>query len=109
MSRIGRLPITLPSGVKLHVADGRVRVEGPKGVLERRLDPEVTVAVEGNVVRVARRDDSRRARSIHGLTRILVDNMVHGVGKGFTRVLEINGVGYRAEVRGGALFLALGF
>jgi large subunit ribosomal protein L6 len=109
MSRIGKLPVTLPPGVKLHVADGRVRVEGPKGVLERRLDPEVTVAVEGNVVRVARRDDSRRARSVHGLTRVLVDNMVRGVGKGFTRVLEINGVGYRAEVRGGALFLALGY
>jgi len=109
MSRIGKLPITVPAGVKVHVADGRVRVEGPKGKLERRIDPEVTVAVEGAAVHVKRRDDSRRARSVHGLTRILVDNMVQGVGKGFTRVLEINGVGYRAEARGNILFMTLGY
>ena len=109
MSRIGRLPITVPAGVKVHVGDGRVRVEGPKGKLERRIDPEVTVTVEGPAVVVKRRDDSRRARSVHGLTRILVDNMVQGVGKGFTRVLEINGVGYRAEARGNILFMTLGY
>jgi large subunit ribosomal protein L6 len=109
MSRIGKLPITVPAGVKVHVADGRVRVEGPTGKLERRIDPEVTVAVEGAAVHVKRRDDSRRARSVHGLTRILVDNMVQGVGKGFTRVLEINGVGYRAEARGNILFMTLGY
>jgi large subunit ribosomal protein L6 len=109
MSRIGRLPITVPAGVKVHVGDGRVRVEGPKGKLERRIDPEVTVAVEGPAVVVKRRDDSRRARSVHGLVRMLVNNMVQGVGKGFTRVLEINGVGYRAEARGSILFLTLGY
>jgi large subunit ribosomal protein L6 len=109
MSRIGRLPITVPAGVKVHVGDGRVRVEGPKGKLERRIDPEVTVAVEGPVVVVKRSDDSRRARSVHGLVRMLVNNMVQGVGKGFTRVLEINGVGYRAEARGSILFLTLGY
>jgi large subunit ribosomal protein L6 len=109
MSRIGRLPITVPAGVKVHVGDGRVRVEGPKGKLERRIDPEVTVAVEGPAVVVKRRDDSRRARSVHGLVRVLVNNMVQGVGKGFTRVLEINGVGYRAEARGNILFLTLGY
>ena len=109
MSRIGKLAVGIPAGVKVHVADGRIRVEGPKGVLERRLDPEVTVAVEPNAVHVKRRDDSRRARSIHGLARVLIDNMVQGVGKGFTRVLEINGVGYRAEARGNVLFLTLGF
>ena len=109
MSRIGRLPITVPAGVKVHVADGLVRVEGPKGKLERRIDPEVDVTVEGPSVLVTRRDDSRRARSVHGLTRMLVDNMVQGAGKGFTRVLEINGVGYRAEPRGNLLFLTLGY
>lgn len=109
MSRIGKLPITVPAGVKVHVADDRVRVEGPKGKLERRVDPEVTVAVDGNKVVVNRLDDSRRSRSVHGLTRILIDNMVQGVGKGFTRVLEINGVGYRAEARGNVLFLTLGY
>jgi large subunit ribosomal protein L6 len=109
MSRIGKLPITVPAGVKVHVGDGRVRVEGPKGKLERRIDPEVTVAVEGPAVVVKRRDDSRRARSVHGLVRVLVNNMVQGVGKGFTRVLEINGVGYRAEARGNILFLTLGY
>jgi large subunit ribosomal protein L6 len=109
MSRIGKLPITVPAGVKVHVADGRVRVEGPKGKLERRVEPEVTIAVEGAAVVINRRDDSRRARSVHGLMRVLVDNMVQGVGKGFTRVLEINGVGYRAEARGNLLFLTLGY
>ncbi|HEY6050874.1 MAG TPA: 50S ribosomal protein L6 [Thermoanaerobaculia bacterium] len=109
MSRIGKLPVQVPANVKVHVADDVVRVEGPKGKLERRIEPEVTVAVEAGKVLVKRRDDSRRARSVHGLTRVLVDNMVQGVGKGFTRVLEINGVGYRAEARGSVLFLTLGF
>jgi len=109
MSRIGRLPLVLPQGVTVRVTDGRVRVEGPRGTLERRLEPEVTVAVEGNTVVVGRRDDSRRGRSLHGLVRVLIANMVRGVGQGFTRVLEINGVGYRAEARGGVLFLTLGY
>jgi large subunit ribosomal protein L6 len=109
MSRIGKLPVTVPQGVKVHVTDGRVRVEGPKGTLERQVEPEVTVAVEGGAVVVRKRADSRRARSLHGLTRVLVANMVEGVGKGFTRVLEINGVGYRAEARGDLLFLTLGY
>ncbi|TMA88695.1 MAG: 50S ribosomal protein L6, partial [Deltaproteobacteria bacterium] len=90
MSRVGRAPLVLPPDVTLHVADARVRAEGPKGKLERSLDGDVTVTVEGNAVRVTRRDDSRRARSIHGLTRVLVGRMVEGVTKGFTRVLEIN-------------------
>jgi large subunit ribosomal protein L6 len=109
MSRIGKLPVTVPQGVKIHVTDGHVRVEGPKGKLERRIEPEVSVAVEGPTVHVKRADDSRRARSVHGLTRVLLNNMIEGVGKGFTRVLEINGVGYRAEPRGNALFLTLGY
>ena len=109
MSRIGRMPITVPGGVKVHVADGTVRVEGPKGKLSRAMPREVTVAVDGSTVNVARTEETRRARGIHGLSRKLVANMVEGVSKGFTRVLEINGVGYRAEPRGNALFLTLGF
>ena len=109
MSRVGKLPLALPQGVTVRVADGRVRVEGPRGKLERQVVPEVTVAVEGTKVVVKRTDDSRRARALHGLTRTLVSNMVRGVGVGFTRVLEINGVGYRAEARGSILFLTLGF
>ena len=109
MSRIGKQPVAVPQGVRVHATDGTVRVEGPRGTLERRLDPEVSVAVEGGAVIVRRRDDSRRARSIHGLTRKLIGNMVDGVNKGFTRVLEINGVGYRAEARGTVLYLTLGY
>jgi large subunit ribosomal protein L6 len=109
MSRIGRMPIQIPDGVKLHVADDTVRVEGPKATLSRRLEPEVTIAIEGNTVLVQRRDDSRRARSVHGLTRKLVANMVQGAGAGFTKVLEITGVGYRAEARGPVLYLTLGY
>jgi large subunit ribosomal protein L6 len=109
MSRIGRMPIAVPSGVKVNVADGSVRVEGPKGKLSRELPPEVTLAVESGTVNVNRTDETRRARGVHGLTRKLVANMVEGVSKGFTRVLEINGVGYRAEARGTVLHLTLGY
>jgi large subunit ribosomal protein L6 len=103
------MPITVPSGVKVNVADGAVRVEGPKGKLARELPPEVTLAVEGTTVNVSRAEESRRARGVHGLTRKLVANMVEGVSKGFTRVLEINGVGYRAEARGNVLHMTLGY
>jgi large subunit ribosomal protein L6 len=109
MSRIGRLPISIPANVKLHVSDGSVRVEGPNGTLTRPLMPEVSVVIEGNTALVQRRDDSRRSRSMHGLTRMLVANMVQGVGSGFSKVLEITGVGYRAEARGTVLFLTLGY
>jgi len=109
MSRVGKVPIGVPQGVKVHVAEDTVRVEGPKGKLERRVHPAVQVVVEGNVLRVTRRDESRLARSAHGLTRVLMANMVEGVGKGFSRVLEITGVGYRAEARGNILFLTLGY
>src|SRR5262245_15845726 len=109
MSRIGRMPITVPGGVKVHVADGTVRVEGPKGKLSRTVPRECAVAVEGTTVNVSRIEETRRARGIHGLTRKLVANMVDGVSKGFTRVLEINGVGYRAEARGTTLHLTLGY
>ena len=109
MSRIGRMPITVPGGVKVHVADGTVRVEGPKGKLSRTIPDQMAVAVEGKTVKVTRLAETRRARGIHGLTRRLVANMVDGVSKGFTRVLEINGVGYRADARGSIVHLTLGF
>ena len=103
------MAITVPAGVKVHVTDATVRVEGPKGTLSRTVAPEVRVAVEGTTVTVARLQETRRARGIHGLTRRLVANMVQGVSKGFTRTLEINGVGYRAEVRGNVVQLSLGY
>jgi large subunit ribosomal protein L6 len=103
------MPLQLPSGVSVKVHDGQVRVEGPKGKLARVVEPEVTIVTEGNTVHVRRQEDTRRARSIHGLMRKLLGNMVDGVGKGFSRVLEINGVGYRAEARGSVLFMTLGY
>jgi len=109
MSRIGKAPVAIPQGTKVHVAEGRVRVEGPKGKLERALPPDVTLKIDGSTLKVERNDDGRRARGMHGLTRQLVANMVDGVAKGFTRVLEINGVGYRAEPRGNLLYLTLGY
>ena len=109
MSRIGKLPVPLPQGVKTNISAERVLVEGPKGKLEMSFDPAVEIAVDDGKLVVRRRDDSRRTRGLHGMTRKLLANMVTGVTQGFTRVLEINGVGYRAEVRGNAINLTLGF
>ena len=109
MSRIGRLPITIPSGVSVEQSAGEVRVRGPKGQLAQRLPPGITMEVQGSTVRFTRGDDSNRMRGIHGLARQLVANMIHGVTKGFTRVLEITGVGYRADARGSLLWLTLGY
>ena len=109
MSRIGKLPVTIPSGVKVAVDSSGVRLEGPKGKLQTTLPPGVDVKVEGNVVRVERRNDERKSRAIHGLTRKLIANMAHGVSQGFSRVLDINGVGYRAEVKGQEIHMTLGY
>jgi len=109
MSRIGKLPVTVPSGVTVAVEPGAVKVSGPKGKLAAALSPLAEVKVEGNTVQIIRRDDSRDARAVHGLTRVLVSNMVTGVSTGFRRVLEINGVGYRAEVQGPTLNISLGY
>jgi large subunit ribosomal protein L6 len=109
MSRIGKLPIEIPSGVNVKVEPGAVHVKGPRGQLSAQTSPLVEVKIEGNRATIARRDDSRQARAVHGLTRKLVANMVTGVSGGFRRVLEINGVGYRAESKGRALQLALGY
>ena len=110
MSRIGRAPIPVPSGVTVTLADDSVTVTGPQGTLARRLPPGITIPQDGDVLVVARPDDERRHRALHGLTRSLVANMVTGVTQGFTKELEIVGVGYRATAKGpGALELALGF
>jgi large subunit ribosomal protein L6 len=109
MSRIGKLPVTLPAGVSVNVADGMMRVKGPKGELSQRMATGVSLQVEGNVVNVVRADDSRQVRANHGLTRALVNNMVLGVTKGFERKLEIQGVGFKSEVKGKTLVLSLGY
>ena len=110
MSRIGKAPITIPSGVEVNVANGAVSVKGPKGTLSRDIPGEIIVRKEENTVLVERPDDSRQNRALHGLTRTLVANMVTGVTDGFVKELDIVGVGYRAEAQGAnALKLALGF
>ena len=109
MSRIGKLAVTIPSGVKIAVDDSAVKLEGPKGKLAASIPSGVQVTVEGNVVRVERDNEERKVRALHGLTRKLIANMAAGVSQGFTRVLEINGVGYRAEVRGQEIHMTLGY
>ena len=110
MSRIGKQPITVPSGVDVTIAGAHVTVKGPKGQLEHEIVGGVAVEREGDTLVVTRADDSRSNRSLHGLTRSLVNNMVVGVTDGFQKELEIVGVGYRAEAQGpGTLRLALGY
>ena len=109
MSRIGKLPIPIPQGVKVKLEGRDVHVEGPKGKLDMAIDSSVAIETADGKVVVKRKDDSRRSRGVHGLTRKLLANMVTGVHQGFTRVLEINGVGYRAEVKGPQINLALGY
>ncbi len=110
MSRIGRAPIPVPAGVDVSVVDGRITVRGPRGTLEAALPPDMTVRQDDGELVVERPDDEREHRALHGLTRSLVNNMVIGVTAGFTRDLEIVGVGYRAAAQGpNRLELALGF
>jgi large subunit ribosomal protein L6 len=109
MSRIGRLPIKIPDKVKVTAQPGLVNVEGPKGKVAQKLELDMKVTVEKGEVRVERPDDSRRARQLHGLTRTLVANMVQGVTVGFQRSLDISGVGYKAELKGKEIHMALGF
>jgi large subunit ribosomal protein L6 len=109
VSRIGKLPITIPSGVKVAVEHQSVRLEGPKGKLQSAIPAGVAVTVDGNVVRVERASDERKLRSLHGLTRKLIANMTQGVSQGFNRILDINGVGYRAEVKGQEIHMTLGY
>ncbi len=109
MSRIGKLPIPLPSGVSVEVNANRVKVSGPKGSLERSLPAQIKVTVEEGRVTCERPSDGREHRSMHGLTRTLVANMVTGVSQGFTKNLELVGVGYRVQKQGNELVLNLGF
>ena len=109
MSRIGKLPVTIPAGVKIAVDPSAVRLEGPKGKLQAAIPAGVQVTVEGNVAHVTRDNEQRKLRALHGLTRKLIANMAQGVSLGFTRVLDINGVGYRAEVRGQEIHMTLGY
>ena len=110
MSRIGKKPVTIPANVTVSLAEGNVRtVKGPKGELTRAFHPDMILKVEGKVLTVERPDDESLHKSLHGLTRTLLNNMVVGVEKGFSKELEVNGVGYRAEKKGNQLVMRLGF
>lgn len=109
MSRIGIQPINIPDKVKVEVGEAGVKVSGPQGELSMKVRPEVDLAIDGSTLTVTRKDDSRGGRAIHGLTRALMANMIKGVSEGFTKQLEIVGVGYRADVRGNVVHLSLGF
>ena len=110
MSRIGRLPIAIPAGVTVDVAEGnKVTVKGPKGTLVRELPTEMEIKVEGAEIVVSRPNDLKRSKSLHGLTRTLINNMVVGVTAGYEKKLEVNGVGYRAAKQGKKLTLNLGY
>ena len=110
MSRIGRAPITIPAGVEVKVEDhNHIIVKGPKGTLERTLVPSMSVEIDGGVLHVKRPNDTKESRSLHGLTRTLINNMVEGVTKGFEKKLEINGVGYKAAKEGKNLVMNIGY
>ena len=110
MSRIGRMPVAIPAGVTVEIAEGnKVTVKGPKGTLERVLPKEMEIKMEDGHVVVSRPNDLKRMKSLHGLTRTLIHNMVVGVSEGYTKTLEVNGVGYRAQKSGKKLTLSLGY
>ena len=109
MSRIGNKPITVPAGVEVKLDGQHISVKGPKGTLERDIHKNMTVAVDGNIITVSRPDDEAENRSLHGLTRTLISNMIEGVLNEYKRELEINGVGYRAQLKGKTLVLTLGY
>ncbi len=109
MSRIGRMPIDIPAGVTVDLKGHTITVKGPKGELTRELHGDMNIAVEGNVISVTRPSDNKEHRALHGLTRTLVNNMVVGVSEGYSKTLEIQGVGYRAAMQGNKLALTLGF
>ncbi len=109
MSRVGKNPVPVPKGVDVKLDGSTLTVKGPKGTLTRTLPEQISVAVEGDQIVVRRKDDTRQSRSLHGLVRALINNMVVGVSQGFTKVLEIHGVGYRADVNKNVLSLTLGY
>jgi large subunit ribosomal protein L6 len=109
MSRIGKKPVTLPKGVELTIKGSTITVKGPKGELSRTFHPDVSFALENGVLTVGRKSDAEQHKALHGLSRTLVANMVEGVANGFLKVLEVQGVGYKAEVKGKGVVLSLGF
>jgi large subunit ribosomal protein L6 len=109
MSRIGKRPILIPENVEIKLEGNLLRVKGPKGELERLIDPKVQVNIDGDRIFVLAADESRQSRSLHGLFTVLIGNMVTGVSNGFVKVLEIAGVGYRAELKGRTAVFSLGY
>jgi len=109
MSRIGRRPVPIPKGVKVHLQDGSFVAEGPRGVHVEPIHPDMQVEIGENEVSVRRPSDAKRHKSLHGLSRTLIANSVKGVSEGFTKKLEIRGVGYKAELKGSTLVMALGY
>jgi large subunit ribosomal protein L6 len=109
MSRIGRMPVTIPKDVQVDVEGNTVRVKGPKGQMERSFPGDVSIALNDGEVVVSRKGDERNVRALHGMARALINNMVVGVSTGFSKTLQIEGVGYRAEQKGNDLVLALGY
>jgi large subunit ribosomal protein L6 len=109
MSRIGKAPITVPKGVTVDINGSDIKVKGPKGELKRTIRPEIAIKMEDDKLVLSRVKEDRMSRSLHGLSRTLVANMVHGVSNGFERVLEMTGVGYRAVMEGRKLVLSLGY
>ena len=109
MSRVGRMPITVPKGVTVDIKDNKVTVTGPKGELSRQFSPDMSISLTEDTLSVVRPSDSKEHRSLHGLTRSLLSNMVEGVSKGFEKNLEIVGVGYRAEKSGDNLVFRIGY
>jgi large subunit ribosomal protein L6 len=109
VSRIGRLPVVVPKGVEVGIEGSTVRVKGPKGELQHTFPPSMEVSFQDGVIEVKRASDERSDRSLHGMTRALINNMVTGVSSGFERILEVNGVGYRAEIQGEKLVLYVGY
>ena len=109
MSRIGNKPITVPEGVNVTIDGNKITVKGPKGTLEREVSEKINVVLDGNVINVTRNNDEPESRSLHGLTRTLINNMIQGTVKEFERKLEVNGIGYRAQKKGKNLSLVLGY
>ncbi|MBN2256429.1 MAG: 50S ribosomal protein L6 [Anaerolineaceae bacterium] len=109
MSRIGRLPITIPAGVQVDIKDSHVQVKGPKGNLEFTFSPEISIAMENGQILVTRPNDEAHIRALHGTTRAVLNNMVSGVSDGFKQILEIDGVGYRPDMDGNKLVLYVGY
>ena len=110
MSRIGKKPVTIPANVTVTVAEGNVvTVKGPKGTLTQAMHPDMLIKLEGNVLTVERPDEEHLHKSLHGLTRTLINNMIEGVEKGYSKELDVNGVGYRVEKKGNQLVMRLGF